>query len=295
MIKIALATSNEFPDLTAEDRLYADRLLLCGVEARPLVWTEDKKMTDDYAAVVIRSCWDYHRRPMRFRKWLDALSAAGIRVFNGPEIVRWNLDKRYLREMTGSKYGIKIPETVWFEPGEDADLAEILEKKGWPQAVVKPTVSATAWRTSVVKTEDAAGRQAEFEDLLSCGGVMVQEFIPEIRTRGEWSFVFFDKRFSHAVLKTAAKGDFRVQNDFGGTVRTDIPAPAALVRQARAVIEQIDSPLLYARVDGVETAVGFRLMELELIEPALFLNADRRAAGRFAAATVDFLKRDKIL
>ncbi len=292
MKKIALATSREFANLTAEDKLLADCLRNLGFHPKSLVWDEPIQPLDEFAAVVIRSCWDYHKKPQEFLVWIDELETAGAKVLNPPGVLRRNLDKTYLRELAES--GVKIPTTVWFETGETGDLAKILQKNGWRKAILKPTISATAWRTFVITPENAEEQQVEFENLLSTGGVIIQKFIEEIPTKGEWSFVFFDKKFSHAVLKRAKTGDFRVQDNFGGTVETPAEIAPALIIEARKILENIKEDLLYARVDGIEIDGEFCLMELELIEPALFLKNDRFAVQTFAAAIARRFEFDRV-
>lgn len=282
MKKIALATSDEFADLTPEDKLLASCLRDVGYDASPLVWNEPSQNLTKFSAVVIRSCWDYHKNASAFLGWIDNLEKASVHVLNSPSILRWNLEKTYLLDL--AERGAAIPPTLWFEKGEVGSLADTLAETGWGKAVLKPTISATAWRTFVVTRENAREMQAEHDDLLRAGGVMIQKFIEEVQTRGEWSFVFFDKKFSHAVLKRARDGDFRVQNNFGGSVESNLEAPSGLIDQARRIIESIDQELLYARVDGVEMEGELCLMELELIEPVLFLDSDRSAAQAFAAA-----------
>jgi hypothetical protein len=113
--------------------------------------------------------------------------------------------------------------------------------------------------------------------------MLIQQFMPQIVEQGEWSLVFFDKQFSHAFLKQPKAGDFRVQNDFGGTIITP-PVPDTLIEQAARILHDVDSPLLYARVDGVDVEGQFMLMELELIEPALGLDLHPDAARNFTDA-----------
>ena len=282
MKKIALATCREYADLTVEDKLLADCLQNLGFDAQPLVWDEAKQNLADYSAVVIRSCWDYHKKPQEFLSWIGKLEENGVKILNPPNILRWNVDKIYLREL--EKSGVKIPPTVWFEKGEAGSLSNILAENGWQKAVLKPTISATAWRTFIVTPENANELQPEFENLLLTGGAMVQKFVAEIQTKGEWSFIFFDKKFSHAVLKRAKAGDFRVQDNFGGSVEMTVEPAPALIKAAQKIVENINDDLLYARVDGAEIAGEFCLMELELIEPVLFLENNSSAADKFAAA-----------
>ena len=284
MKRIALATCGEVRELTADDRLLVESLRESGFDAEPLVWDEPGQHLGDFAAVVIRSCWDYHKKPVEFLAWLNRLETTGVKVLNAPAVLRWNLDKMYLCEL--AERGVKIPPTVWFGKGEKGRLSDILAANGWRTAVLKPTVSATAWRTFLVTPENADDVQTEFESLLFNGGTMVQQFVEEVLAKGEWSFIFFDKRFSHAVLKRANAGDFRVQNNFGGSVETSVEPATALVEEARRIVQSVAEDLTYARVDGVEIAGELYLMELELIEPVLYLEQHVRAAQRFAAAIV---------
>jgi len=285
MKEIALATSREFADLTADEKLLTNCLQDFGFDAQPFIWNEPNQDLKNYSAVVIRSCWDYHKKPHEFLAWIDKLETNGVKVLNSPAILRWNLAKFYLRELAAS--GVKIPPTVWFEKGGKGDLANTLAENDWNKAVLKPTISATAWRTFVVTPENAGELQAEFENLLLSGGAMLQKFVAEIHTSGEWSFVFFDKKFSHAILKRAKAGDFRVQNNFGGTIETNLKPPSGLIKQAQKIVEDIKGDLLYARVDAAEIAGELCLMELELIEPVLFLENNKSAAQKFAAAIAD--------
>ena len=287
MKRVALATCREFAELTADEKLLTESLREFGFDAQPLIWDEPGQPLDEVAGVVIRSCWDYHKKPQEFLAWLDRLETAGVKVLNAPAILRWNLDKIYLREL--AERGVKIPPTAWFGKGENEQLSAVLAVNGWRKAVLKPTISATAWRTFLVTPENADDLQAEFECLLLDGGAMVQEFVEEVRTRGEWSFMFFDETFSHAVLKRARAGDFRVQNNFGGSVETSLEPAPALVKEAQRIVKSIAGDLTYARVDGVEIAGELCLMEFELIEPVLFLEHHELAAQKFAAAIVSRL------
>jgi glutathione synthase/RimK-type ligase-like ATP-grasp enzyme len=150
-------------------------------------------------------------------------------------------------------------------------------------AVVKPTISAAADNTFTLARSDAPERQATFDKLLAAGGVIVQEFAPEIQTEGEYSFLFFNNHFSHSVIKQPQAGDFRVQLQYGGGYRAT-EAPADLVRQAASILEAVEVDLLYARVDAINRNGQLFLMELELVEPHLFFGEHAHAASRFADA-----------
>jgi hypothetical protein len=278
--RIALATSSNYPNLTDDDRLLLAPLAARGIQAEPAVWDDPCDPWSMCAGVVIRSCWDYHLKPKQFLRWIASLEASGVPIYNPALLLRWNTDKSYLRELEIK--GVPIVPTYWPAPGAPELLKEKLRALDWEKAVVKPRISATAYRTQLVTSDDAATAQPLVDDLHRGPGVMIQKFMDSIATDGEWSLIFFAGAFSHAVLKRPKPGDFRVQNDFGGTSRLADP-PAHVLGSATRAVQAVD-PTLYARVDGVVEDGQFRLMELELIEPALFLAAHPAAPARFADA-----------
>lgn len=281
MRQIAFLTFAAMPDLSEDDRLALGPLHSEGFDAVPLPWDSPKANGSSFDALVLRSCWDYHLRAGEFLRALDAWQAQGARLWNPPALVRWNHCKTYLRDLEAQ--GVDLPPTVWLERGAEAGLLDSIEHRAWPRAVVKPFVSGGAHQTWLTSAADAPGHQARFEQLLREGGVLLQAFVEEITTAGEWSFVFFAGAFSHAVLKRPRAGDFRVQESLGGRSDPATP-PASLLRHAERVAGLIPGPWLYARVDGVEAKGRLLLMELELIEPALFLGSDPAAPARFARA-----------
>lgn len=218
-------------------------------------------------------------------EWVESLDWAGVRVLNSSRVTRWNLDKRYLKDLASR--GVAIPRTVWLErrqePGSRVDLAALLREHEIQEAVVKPVISASAYRTWRVSTAEADQHQGALDEVLADRDVMVQEFIPEVTAQGEISFVFLGGEHSHTVLKRPKAGDFRVQEDYGGSREIWSP-PAALVEQARAAVDGVGEPVVFARVDGIDVGGRLVLMELELIDPVLFLGFDEQAPRRFAEA-----------
>ena len=288
MKQIAFATSSQLPSLTDDDRLAIEWLQRQHVQVQPLVWDSRPQRARDYAGIVIRSCWDYHLKPQQFLDWLGQTEAQGVPLWNSARVAAWNLDKRYLQYL--GERGVAIPPTVWLEKDSKANLFDILGEQGWENAVVKPTISATAFQTWITSPAQTGSDQPKLEQMLTRSGVMVQRFVEEIQTCGEWSFVFFLKKYSHAVLKRTRSGDFRVQNEFGGYL-DDISPSASLIEQAQRIVDLTDEQLLFARVDGIEIEGKFQLMELELIEPLLFLGRDSRAPQRFSEAIVSVLEQ----
>lgn len=264
--RVALITYEKEPDLTADDRPLIAELARAGVTGVAVRWDDRDADWASYSALVVRSCWDYHVRHDEFVQWLDAVERAGVPVFNPVPLIRWNMDKRYLRELQAR--GIAIPDTVWVERG-GLSLAGLLDAAGWTDAIVKPAVSASATDTWRVSARDPDEREAEFAELSARTTVLVQRYVPEIETAGEWSVVFIGGQLSHSAIKRPRGGDFRVQKEHGGTA---VPAepPREIVAASRDVLATLPIAPLFARIDGVMTADGYVLMEAECIEPDLF-------------------------
>jgi glutathione synthase/RimK-type ligase-like ATP-grasp enzyme len=278
---IAFVTYSAAPDLTADDRLAAEELRRRGAEVEAVIWNDPGVLWSRYDRVVIRSCWDYFEHAEEFFAWLDRMEKEGIPLWNPVQLVRGNVDKAYLGEFAAA--GLPVIPTAGLERGAAVDLAGLLDERGWTDAVIKPSISGGAFRTRRISRDEAAAVQAELDELLATSGVLIQPFLPEIQTAGEWSLIFLGGEYSHAALKRPRAGDFRVQEHLGGSAEAARPTPA-LIEQARAVVASISGPWIYARVDGVEIDGAFLLMELELTEPSLFLATDPRAPARFAEA-----------
>ncbi|HEX6903674.1 MAG TPA: hypothetical protein VF789_28450 [Thermoanaerobaculia bacterium] len=279
--RIAFVTHAGLPGLAADDRLAVEELVRRGAEVAPAVWDDPGVQWSGFDSVVLRSTWDYHLKLSSFLDWLDRLEGEGVPLWNPAAVVRANLDKGYLVDLADS--GVPVVSTVRVEKGSAPNLASLLDERGWTDVVIKPAVSASAFRTWRTSRSQAAAEQSTFEELLVSSAALVQPFLPEIQTRGEWSIMFLGGEYSHAVLKRPREGDFRVQEHLGGWSEPEAPGPR-LIAQARAAVETIPGPWLYARVDGVETDAGLLLMELELTEPSLFLGTDPKAPARFAEA-----------
>jgi glutathione synthase/RimK-type ligase-like ATP-grasp enzyme len=279
--RIVLATCPPMPEATPGDALLAAELRRRGATVAVKPWNAVDIGADAPAAVCLRSTWDYHHRWPEFQQWVAGFSRRPGLLWNPPETVLWNGDKLYLAEL--SERGIALPRTRWFDPGSPADYQGTMREWGLPVAVLKPRVSATAHGTHRV----FQGRPLASEDweALESFGSLLQAFVPEVETEGEMSLVFIDGGFSHAVRKRPAPGDFRVQSDFGGSWVPTIPSDA-LRGFADSVLAAVSRPWLYARVDAVETRAGPLLMELELIEPDLFLTYAPDATARLAAALI---------
>jgi hypothetical protein len=287
--RVALVTCAKYPQLFEDESGLVSAFAEAGAAAQAVVWSDAAVDWRGFDLVVLRSIWDYFERFAEFTAWLDRIERQGVRLCNPVGLVRWNMDKHYLRELEAA--GVPIVPTRFVDAGERVDLAELLRAQGWERAILKPALSGGAYRTHKLAAAEAAALQGELEGIAAAGGALVQPFVQEIVDEGEWSLLFFGGELSHATLKTPRGGDFRVQTQFGGTFAGVTP-PAAMVAAATAVVERLPEVATYVRIDGVRRGEELLLMEVEAIEPYLFLPAGGpQALARYVAAVMAEARR----
>lgn len=273
--RIALVTGAEMAKPDPETHYLVAALAQLGVAADIVPWDAPV----DWAAwplVVVRTPWDYFRRLPEFLAWAERTRRLA-RFVNPSEVIDWNSHKQYLRGL--AEAGIATVPTLWLDHG-CGDARARLAARGWGEVVVKPAVSIGAIGALRAEALDPACLE-HLDRLVAEGDVMVQPFVASVAEAGEVSLVYFGGRFSHAIRKQPAPGDFRVQDMYGGTVHPHQPTAAELA-VADAVLARTPAPTTYARIDLVEFDGAPALMEAELIEPELFLGATPEAAMNFA-------------
>lgn len=283
MTDLYLAVGHAGDAIFHDDVHLPDAFAKYGIDAVPRDW---KRIEPDGTPVLIRTPWDYAQHAMRFMGWLDALDAADTRVLNPTDVLRWNLDKRYLLDLEVKGHAIVPTRAV-----RSLDHAvEAAERAGWADAVAKPVIGGGAEGLHRIRDGQLVEVNADANPWGAAGAtgrILVQPYLPEIQ-QGEWSLYFFGGTYSHSVLKTPADGDFRIQEEHGGATRGAEP-PAHVLAAAQAIAADVPDAL-YARVDGVVVDGRFLLMELELIEPELYFRYADGAEARFAKAVADALR-----
>jgi glutathione synthase/RimK-type ligase-like ATP-grasp enzyme len=278
--RIAIATCTGYADLKVDDDLLLEALRARGAEAVSVAWDEGGVDWSGFDLCLVRSTWDYHEKYAEFLAWTRRVEAATA-LRNPADLVAWNSDKTYLREL--AEQGVRTVPTVWVGRGEDADLEAILAERKWDEAVVKPVVDLGAKNLQRVRRGEGSNA---LENVLQRHDAMVQPFLPSLEDEGETSLIYIAGELSHAVRKCPAQGDFRVQSIWGGTAISADPDPRQL-QLAKKALAFLDETPIYARVDLV---IGlddrFCLIELELIEPNLYLSTDSNAAERLADAVL---------
>lgn len=284
--RLALATYANAPSLAPDDRLLLPALAAAGIDGEPVVWSDDDVIWETFDGVIIRSCWDYHLRHAQFRGWLERLDASRLPVWNSVPLVDWNAHKSYLIDL--SSHGVPIVPTRVLDGPTEEEIEALVQEEGWQRFVLKPAISASGYETHALDAGFDAPTREIIRQLATAGDVLVQPFVDEVPRDGEYSLIFIDGAFSHSAIKRAAGSEFRVQTEHGGSV-TAIDVDPWLIEAGSRVLNALPEVPLYARVDGVMRGQDFLLMELELIEPNLFLELRPGSADRLAEALRDRL------
>lgn len=288
--RLAIATCSLFPTVHPDDVHFVAVLERLGVQPTFCIWNDPAVDWTAFDAVLIRTVWDYFQHYSAFLSWVDTLDRLGVPAINDTRLIRWNSEKRYLLDL--ERQGVPIIPTRIARGGH---LSEALSSMSAQEVVIKPTVSGGAWHT-VRGTVGSADFQQALALLPTHLDYLVQPFVPEIASHGEWSLLYFAGTYSHAVIKYPAAGDYRVQEQHGGSATQTVP-DVAIVNAADKALAAVAAlgyrEQAYVRVDGVMVDGQFRIMELEFIEPFLHLAIRPDAAERFAEHLVDRLRRLK--
>jgi glutathione synthase/RimK-type ligase-like ATP-grasp enzyme len=274
--RIALCTWSDPSYVDPEPPQIAEALCALDFDAEVVVWHAEVDWAS-FDLVVIRSTWDYFDRLDEFLAWADRVDSVS-RLINSPRTIRWNSHKGYLAELGAA--GIPVLPSLALAKGA-AHPVERMAATGWGDVVIKPAVDGGA-RQALKTTSGSPEATDHVVRLVGAGDTIVQPYAPSVEL-GETSLFFFGGAFSHAVRKVPKAGDYRVQALHGGSEEVHEPTAAELDVAGRAMALAPDE-LVYARVDLIDVDGQPTLMELELIEPDLFLRMAAGSVGRFAAA-----------
>jgi hypothetical protein len=285
MTSCAFLSMDSLEGYVSYDHLAMDALCQYGWQVAEVSWRNCTVDWDQYDVVLIRTPWDYQDDPEAFMAVLEQIEDSSARLENRLELVRWNLNKLYLRELA-SKGALIVP-TCWDQDFSVANFRRWSALFPGRELIVKPLISANADHTYRLPAETEDSVLKELTLLFAQRPFMVQPFMPSVIDEGEYSVFFFGDQYSHTILKTPKPTDFRVQEEHGGLIRAVDPEKQLLVT-AREVLRLIDPLPLYSRIDLVRTEKNrFALMEVELIEPSLYFSYSEPSAELFARAVQD--------
>ena len=271
-------------NILKEDGLLLSALVELGFKVNRVSWSSKTFDWEGVDCAIFRTTWDYFERLDEFLDWVNLYSKK-IKFINNFNLIQWNLDKSYLRGFPKKD----IVPSLFLKLGEKKTLKEIFKKTNWEEVVIKPSVSAAAWNTHRVSKKNLHQLELVFSKLKKKHKMIVQEFQESVLTVGEVSLIIFDGVFSHAVLKKAKKNDYRVQDDFGGTISV-YNATLKEVSFAEKIVGLCPEVPLYARVDILyNTNKKPLLSELEIIEPELWFRLNPKSAKLLAKKIFDFI------
>ena len=269
-----------------EDKLIIDALEAKGLKVYRTNWDNPDFDWSTTKYVLFRAIWDYFDRFSEFSKWLDEVSQK-TKLINPAEQIVWNMDKHYLRDLENT--GVNIVKTNFVEIGDARTLKQAIAATGWEHVILKPAVSGGARHTYKIKPGESDQHEAVFAALIAEEAMLIQPFLNNIMEKGEVSFMVFGGKYSHAVLKKAKAGDFRVQDDHGGTVHPYEASPEE-IGFVQNVMAQCKTVPVYGRVDVTWDNDGnLALVELEIIEPELWFRKSTASASLLANAVENFI------
>jgi glutathione synthase/RimK-type ligase-like ATP-grasp enzyme len=286
MQKCALLTMDTLDDFIAYDQVLDQPMAQCGWQTEHLSWRRKNVDWRQYKAAIIRSTWDYQEHVGAFVDKLRQIEQSGTVLLNSLAIVKWNINKKYLREVATK--GAQIVSSLWLETFDFTAIKEYFQYFKTDQIVIKPSISANSDNTFWLHQHSYHKHEVILKESLKNRQLLVQPFIKAIVDEGEYSLFYFADKFSHAILKTPKQGDFRVQEEHGGQLQS-IKADAQLLATAAKALQCVPEKVLYARIDLVKHQGSYQLMEIELIEPSLYFNLDQDSALRFAKAFANWM------
>ena len=230
-----------------EDGALLQAMKLQGLKVNRTNWDNPTYDWSCSRFIIFRTTWDYFDRFEEFSIWLEKVNKVTT-LINPKELIYWNIDKHYLKDLQAR--GIKIPPTQFIEKGDTRSLTSIASETTWNQFILKPAISGAARHTYKINKTELADYESQFSELVVNESMLIQEYQTQITTKGEVAFMVFGGKFSHAVLKKAKQGDFRVQDDFGGTIHAYSPSSAEVEFVEKAFAACVPKPI-YARVDVI--------------------------------------------
>lgn len=281
-----LQLTDYIQNILTEDQLLTTALEKRGLRVHRTNWDNPDFDWTETRYIVFRTTWDYFERFTEFSAWLEQVSKK-TKLINPLALLRWNMDKHYLLDL--QKKGIPIPNTLFIKVGETQSLSDLAKQTGWTEWVLKPAVSGAGRHTYRLNRENLAAHESVFRALIAEEAMLLQEFQYKVLSEGEATFMVFDGQYSHAVLKKAKQGDFRVQDDFGGTVH-EYKASSEEIAFVEKVMACVVPTPIYARVDVIVNNQGnVCVSELEMVEPELWMRHHPLAAAAFAEALLHFI------
>ncbi|EFA82209.1 hypothetical protein PPL_04632 [Heterostelium album PN500] len=289
--RIGFVTSTAFPNLDEDDHIMVKNAIN-QYECEYCIWDDNEVQWQSFDLLIIRSVWDYVHKFELFKRWMKKIELLGIQVLNDFNIIRWNWNKNYLKELEQAGVSIvpslfvestSIPKSLLQYAQEGIQLKKF--NKNQYKFVLKPCVGASSYGTYQFTLDNWSDYQQEFSNLVKVSDMIIQPFVETIQSDGETSFIFFNKKFSHSIVKHPSKDDFRVQENYGGTYEKNKNLTQDEIDIAQSIMDYVGKKgkILYTRIDMLRYNNRLCLSECELFEPTLYFMNDDKIAKKFVS------------
>jgi glutathione synthase/RimK-type ligase-like ATP-grasp enzyme len=285
---VSLITYDGLPNLDPDDALIADEIKRRGHDCTPAIWNDASVDWSKFDISIMRSAWDYHLHTEKFYAWLEDVSKM-TKLLNSPQLMRWSSHKSYLKELHDK--GLPVVETLWLEKGGKS--AEIVSQLSWPKAIIKPAIGLATFGVGKFDLEQGESKMAEAhaDQLAKTQDVMFQPFIKSVEDYGERALMFVGGKYTHSVRKSS----FQKLAPAGHAGEEAVEGDLVEIAIAEKVVASLDAVPLYARVDLVRNEKNEPLLlELELVEPSLFISCQPAVALKFVDALEPYFAVHKV-
>ena len=281
MPKCAFLTIKDLSDFECYDDKLISPMNKNGWECEFIPWDQSNINWNNFDLAIIRSTWDYQGRIKEFLEVLENINSSNCILENSLELVKWNIDKSYLKEL--SKKGIQIVPSLFYDNYSKKILNDSFSFFSTTKLIIKPAISANADDTFIIDKKNSEKTSIILKNLFANRKFIIQPFIENILLEGEYSLIFFENTHSHTLIKKPKSGDFRVQEEHGGTLAPIEKPEIKMINEAKRVLKSLPCKSLYSRIDFVKRENNFLLMEVELIEPSLYFNLNPNAAKKLSS------------
>ena len=281
MPKCAFLTIKDLSEFECYDDQLISPMNKNGWECEFIPWDQSNINWNNFDLAIIRSTWDYQGRIKEFLEVLENINSSNCILENSLELVKWNIDKSYLKEL--SKKGIQIVPSLFYDNYSKKILNDSFFFFSTTKLIIKPAISANADDTFIIDKKSSEKTSIILKNLFANRKFLIQPFIENILSEGEYSLIFFENTHSHTLIKKPKSGDFRVQEEHGGILTLVEKPDIKMVNEAKKVLNSLPCKNLYSRIDFVKKGNNFLLMEVELIEPSLYFNLNPHAAIKFSS------------
>jgi len=280
--RVGIITSLEFAHAT-ENQMLKNALTKQNIDSLIASWDDPAVDWSQFELLHLRSAWNYHLHFDAFMSWLNHLDQLSCQVWNSTKTLRENITKRYLGMLDSQ--GVPIVPSEFFTDANVDEMKQHIKAMGWDQVVIKPAISASAYKTVTASIDALSEHQQTFEDILKTTEILIQPFLTSVQEVGEYSFVFIDNELTHTILKTPNKDDFRTQSEFDSSSKLVEPTDNQIEQALRALTASCDHAQ-YARIDMIPDGDTLLLSESELIDPELLMRFNPSSCDKLAQAIV---------